>query len=139
MPMNLPQLLKRTPRSRFRSADYVRLVKLKMGYDKDGKAIAYCQSYSTHIIDQDGNVVKNPTRYHYVTYIKFIDNKLNVNVSCSCPDFMYTWETVLHDKGAAEIEYSNGDPSLIRNPQQRVGACKHTIKLLQKIKDKVPK
>lgn len=139
MPMNLPQLLNRTPKSRFESAKYVKLTQLKMGYDRDGKAIAYCQSYSTHRIAPDGTAVPNLDRFRYVTLIRFIDNKLNAHVSCSCEDFTFTFEVALHKKDAAEIEYSNGELPLIRNPKMIPGACKHVIKLLQTIKSKVPK
>jgi len=48
-----------------------------------------------------------------------------VQVSCSCPDFMYTWEVALHNKGAAPIMYSNGEPPEERNPKELSGVCKH--------------
>lgn len=138
MAMNLPQLLKRTPKHRIEGAQYVKLTKLKLGYDKDGFAIAYCQSYSTHHVEPDGSTKVSDTRYRYVTYIKFVDNKLNVNASCSCPDWMYRWEYALHQKGAANIEYSNGQAPTATNPTLRPGVCKHMVKLLQTIKSKVP-
>lgn len=103
-----------------------------------------CASYSTKIWDPfKRRYVKNtrgpggkPQRY--VTVIVFLDPRLHVMVSCSCADFRYRWEVALNRKVAAEIEYSNGELPVIRNPSMRTSSCKHLFKLYETIKPHLP-
>lgn len=48
-----------------------------------------------------------------------------VSISCSCEDWCFTWEYAMMTWGAASIKFSNGEPAVIRNPGNVVGACKH--------------
>ncbi|QRE00046.1 hypothetical protein [Burkholderia phage BCSR5] len=139
MSMNLKQIMRRVTKDRIDNAQFVKLVKMKAGYGKkDGKAFVACQSYSTHHFDQDGKKVANHERRHYVTVIKFLDDKLNVNVSCSCDDFLYRWEWALANRGASDIFYSNGQHPDVTNPGMIPAQCKHLVKLVETIKHKIP-
>ena len=73
--------------------------------------------------------------YTYVTTVEITPKKYCI-VSCSCDDFMYTWEYTLNKKGAARIEYSNGESSKDRNPMQIPGTCKHIYPFLSRLVDK---
>lgn len=68
-------------------------------------------------------------RSKYATSIDFIDPKSHVRVSCSCPDFCFRFEYALHQQGAANIHFSNGESPGVRNPSLIAGCCKHVIKL----------
>lgn len=45
----------------------------------------------------------------------------------------------MNHKQAADIEYSNGELPVIRNPQMRPAQCKHLVALFNKIKDQLPR
>jgi hypothetical protein len=51
---------------------------------------------------------------------------------------MYRWEVALHNKEAAEIEYSNGEWPDSTNPNGKAKWCKHLEALFQKIRPKLP-
>jgi hypothetical protein len=137
--LTLPQIVRRTNKFRKAGAKYVRILDVKKGYDSKGRGFIASSSYSTHIIGPDGRAYVNRNAQKYVTVITFLDKKLHVHVSCSCSDFLYRHEWVLAEKGAAEIEYSDGSPPDVTNPQHRVGQCKHLIALYEKkLAGKVP-
>lgn len=54
----------------------------------------------------------------------------NVMVSCDCPDFTYRCEWALHQIGAAEIIYGNGEPPDATNPRANPVLCKHCVRAL---------
>lgn len=56
-----------------------------------------------------------------------------VSVSCSCDYFLYTCEYALAKKGASHIRYSNGQPPVVKNPQEKPIICKHLVRLMQEI------
>lgn len=60
--------------------------------------------------------------------------KGNVKVSCDCAYQTYYNEWALHLHGAADIQYSNGEPAVERNPQGKPNLCKHLYTLLRSIK-----
>lgn len=135
---NIHQISKKTNRKRRENARYVRLLQVKKGRTPNGLGFIAAQSYSTHIIDEHGRPVRQETPHKYVTMILFVDDKLNVKVSCSCADFLYRWEWALWNRGAADIEYSNGDSPEINNPQYKISSCKHLFKLYEHIKSQIP-
>lgn len=57
-------------------------------------------------------------------------HKSKLQVSCDCPDWMFTWEVAMTRHGASWIKYSNGDPPIFKNPRQVAGGCKHIAVLL---------
>jgi hypothetical protein len=137
--LTLPQLIKKVNRFRKEGAQYVRILDVKKGYNTLGQGFIAASSYSTHNIGPDGRPRVNRDAHRYVTVITFLDRKLHVNVSCSCDDFKYRWETALSYKGAAEIEYSDGSPPDSTNPQLRTATCKHLYALWQKkLTGKIP-
>lgn len=135
--LTFPQIIRKGGHHREENAQFVKIVRLKTGYTPDGYAFAACQSYSTHHITAKGYKVLNATRQRYVTVVKFLDAQLHCSLSCSCDDFKYSWEQVLHTKGAAELEYSNGEAPDVRNPLYQVGCCKHLVALYWQIKDRI--
>lgn len=134
MPRTAAQLLKACTPDRRKKADYVVLVNVKPGYRKNGAPRVNATTYSTH--NADGTPNKDKTRYKCVVYCTDPHQRLNagpVKVSCSCPDFTFTYEVTLHNVGAADVIHSNGEPSDIRNPTQRPGTCCHLHRLLGEI------
>lgn len=91
--LTLPQIIQRVNFRRKESAKYVRIIAQKRGWDSLGRGFVASASYSTHVWDPyKQTYVKNtrgpnkkPTRY--VTVVIFLDPRLHVTVSCSCPDF----------------------------------------------------
>lgn len=137
--LTLPQIIRRTNRFRKEGAKYVRILDLKKGYNSLGQGFIASSSYSTHILGADGRPYVNRDAHKYVTVITFLDKKLHVNVSCSCSDFKFRWETALSYKGAAEIEYSDGSPPDNTNPQYKTATCKHLYALWEKkLAGKIP-
>ena len=132
--LTFPQIIKRAEPARVANARFVRLVSYKTGYTQEGFAYAACRSYSTHVIGPDGRRVRNPNRERHTTVVLFLDKKLHVNLSCSCGDFTYRWETALHHHGAADIEYSNGEMPNSTNPYLSPQCCKHLVALYERIK-----
>ena len=64
---------------------------------------------------------------------KPIYKQSKVLVSCSCENFMYTWEYANNHWGAAKIKYSNGEPPTVTNAGLHPGMCKHLVCLAQEI------
>ena len=56
-----------------------------------------------------------------------------VSVSCSCEYFLYNCEYALAKQGASQIRYSNGQPPVVRNPQEKPILCKHLTRLAQEV------
>jgi hypothetical protein len=143
--LTLPQIVKRVNKRRHESAKYVKIIHVKKGWDSRGRGFVACASYSTKIWDHyKQKFVKNQTGKdgkpnRYVTVIIFLDTYLHVIASCSCADFKYRWEVALNHQQAAEIEYSNGELPVIRNPTMKPAQCKHLVALFNKIKDQLPR
>jgi hypothetical protein len=98
-------------------AEYVKVTDLKTGFSKKtGLPKAVARVYSKR------GGYSSPHRY--TASVDCVSVKSHVKVSCSCPDFMYRFEVVLNNKGAADIKYSNGE-----QPQDpgRPGCCKHLV------------
>ena len=57
----------------------------------------------------------------------FAAGNVPIFANCSCPDFKYRWETVLHKKNMARLKTSNGDMPEVTNPTQRLSYCKHIL------------
>jgi hypothetical protein len=143
--LTLPQIIRRVNKRRHESAKYVKIVHQKRGWDSLGRGFVASASYSTHVWDHyRQKFVKNKTGKggrpnRYVTVIVFMDTYLHAIVSCSCADFKYRWEVALNHQQAADIEYSNGELPVIRNPQMRPAQCKHLVALYNKIKAELPR
>jgi hypothetical protein len=137
--LTLKQIIRSTNEFRKEGSRYVRIVQVKKGYNTSGQGFIAAASYSTHIIGPDGKPHVNRGPHRYVTVITFLDKKLHVRVSCSCDDFQYRHEVALAEKGAADIEYSDGSMPTTTNPGMKTGQCKHLYALwYQKLAGKVP-
>lgn len=134
MSMTARQLLAKTPRSRRDAAIFTRVKEAKKG--KKGDNILFMAKTIT-TRKATGDKKTPPEPYTYVSTVEVLAKpKGAVIVSCSCDDFLYTWEYTLKRKGAARIEYSNGESSKDRNPQQIPGCCKHLYGFMTKLIDK---
>lgn len=138
MSLNIHQIVRRVNRRRRENAQYVRILQMKKGRTPNGLGFVACQSYSTHIINEHGRPVRQDTPHKYITMILFVDDKLNVKTSCSCYDYQFRWEWALWNRGASDIEYSNGDSPDITNPTYKYACCKHLYKLYLQIKGSLP-
>ncbi len=132
MAMKWREIFKYTPRDRRTLAEFVKVLRVKKGRDKNGFAVAMAET--TSLMSPDGEIIKPNKRVKYLTTVTFIDSDLHVRVSCSCPDQMYRWEVPLNKRGAAAIEYSNGQPTRITNPSSVPGMCKHLVAFYRKLK-----
>lgn len=139
--MKIQDLYRRTSDERRYLAQFVRLKDMKSGHLSDGSAFVASHTESVKRIDKHGFLVPVPARDRktYVSAIVFTDRKLNVKVGCSCLDNLFRWEVANHDKGAADIYYSNGQAPNITNPLLKVSLCKHLTALYLKIAHKLPK
>lgn len=139
--MKIQELYRRTSDERKYLAQFVRLRDMKSGHLKDGSGFVAVHAQSMKRIDKHGFLVPVPAseRKTYVSAIVFTDKKLNVKVGCSCLDNLFRWEVANHDKGAADIYYSNGQAPNSTNPLLKVSLCKHLAALYLKIAHRIPK
>lgn len=137
--MTLKQLLKQTTGDRKQRANYVKILKMKTGHEKDtGFGFVAGVTYSSKLVNEKGKLVTNPNPTHYVSVITFIDKKLHCRVSCSCSDNLFRWEWSNTNKDASEIEYCNGLAPDTTNPTHNPGLCKHLCALYMRIQPKLP-
>lgn len=136
--LTLKQFMRKTDRGRHYRAGFVRIVGMKTGHFKSGLGYVASKSYTTHKVNDRGQLIRIQNPQHHVTVITFIDKRLHVHVACSCEDNTFRWEFANTQKDASEIEYSNGAPPTTTNPMLRTSLCKHTIALVNKVKPKLP-
>ena len=66
--------------------------------------------------------------------IDYWNNNTNVKVFCSCSDFQFRWAYTLYKHGA--LLYAENfvlTPPKIKNPGNKVGACKHINATIRKL------
>ena len=135
--MDLNKIVKASLPLRKLNAKLVRVVAYKTGRDKAGLATVVAKTYTPKEYNMQLKLVNAKDQNKYVSSIKFLDKKLNVKLACSCPDFVFAgWEFALHQNGAADIIYGNGEPPLEKNPEMRPGCCKHLLALRAIVKQK---
>lgn len=133
MPMTFKQILSKTPLNRIKKAESVKIIEVKVRKNPEGYPMVVAKTKS---LRTSKDKPKKPAAIvPYVTTIE-IYPKGYVIVSCSCDDFMYTWEVALHMKGAARIEFSNAEMPDTRNPARIPGCCGHIVKLGEFLRDK---
>lgn len=133
MPLTARQLIKATVPSRKHAAASARIKELKRGKLPNGSIIYKAKIHTT--ATPDGQRKPPPPMYTYVTTLE-INTKGYCIVSCSCEDFWAVWEVALNRKGAARIEYSNGEIPTVKNSSLHPGCCKHCYALLTRLVDK---
>lgn len=122
MPLTMKEILRGVDSKRVAQATKVEFDKYRTGTSRTTRlAKAIAQTYTA-----------GQSSVKYATAITMLNNKGGVKLSCSCPDFIYTWERALHKKGSADIRYSTGDDPDTRNPSHTPGCCKHCVALYQK-------
>lgn len=131
--MNLDKLVSKSEPLRKINARFVKVVAYKAGRDKKGFATAMAKTYTSQEVNVHKKVVTSKDQNRYVSSFKFLDKKLHVECSCSCPDFMYRFEFNLARVGAARIIYGNGEEPTMYH---EIGLCKHLIALRAIIKKK---
>lgn len=123
--MTIAQILNNIEWGRKQRAEFVQIISYRYGYKRSDlmpKAIA--KAYS-----------KKPgytSPYRYVCTIECANDKSQVKMSCSCPDFVFSGnEYRLAQRGAADIIYGNGEP-----PQAKAkpGCCKHLFMLVKELR-----
>lgn len=140
MALTIQYIIRRTDPERKADSAHVRILARKIGYTPAGFGFIAAQTQSTHTRRADGRLVRVTGKNKYVTVITILNNKMHAKVSCSCADFTYRWEVALEDRGAADIEYSNGDQPTMTNPVLVPACCKHLVALFNSVKTKlVPK
>lgn len=68
--------------------------------------------------------------------INTITKQKRIKVSCDCEFFTFYCEYALWTWGAANIEYSNGQPAVVRNSGNVPLVCKHLSKILMTIRER---
>jgi hypothetical protein len=126
MGMTISQIMNSTPKTRRDKAKQVAILGIKIKTNLDGMPMVVAKTRSTQ--KNTGKEIKPSEATHYVTTIEVYPKK-EVIVSCSCDDFLYTWEVALVKKGAARVEFSNGKKPTDRNPAMTPGCCGHTYAL----------
>lgn len=124
----LYQLMKNTPpevvaRSKQTSATVMKASRLRK---RDLDAIVFtvrCRAITEKVF-YDVVVELYPNEVHRNVWEK-PSVGLSAWVKCSCPYFLYHCEYALAKFGSSEIDYSNGKPPHIMNPNQTPYLCKH--------------
>lgn len=133
MAMTMKQIINKAGSIRRNASAYVDLLQTKVKKSKAGNPLVVCKTRSN--ATPQGKAKAKGSANTYVTTIEVLPSS-KVIVSCSCDDFMYTWEAALNLKGAARIEYSNGELPNEKNPTNIPGCCKHLVALGQSLIDK---
>lgn len=134
--MKLNQLVNKSDKMRKANARLVRVVGYKTGFDKKKIPTAVAKTYTPKEYVIGMRLRRARDQNKYVSSIKFLNKKLDVKVSCSCPDYMYRFEWANAQLGASDIIYGNGDPPDVTNAEHRPGMCKHLLALRTIIKER---
>lgn len=129
----MKQIISKSGPARKAAALFVDILQTKVKKSKAGNPLVVCKTRSS--TTSQGKAKPKGSSNTYVSTIEVLPSS-KVIVSCSCQDFMYTWEVALSLKGAARIEYSNGDQPNEKNPRNVPGACKHLVAIGQSLIDK---
>lgn len=126
--LTFPQIRSKLSNKKKALAKLVKIKNPRIGYQKNGFPFFVSQTHSDFIIDGKGKLKKNPSADEwYMTYISILDKKGHVDISCSCPDFLFRHEVALAEKDASTVEYSNGDYPKETNPLLKPTCCKHCL------------
>jgi hypothetical protein len=118
------------------NSKFVKVVNYKAGRDKLGRAVAMAKTYTPLELNVHRNVVNSRDKNRYVSAITFLDKSLNVEVTCSCPDYVFSGAEYNNAQvGASKIIYGNGEaPDASKS--HKPGLCKHLIALRALVKQK---
>lgn len=131
MALTARQIVAKTPQGRRYAAEFVKVTSVKTKrHPNKISLLIYAKTKSSR--NASGEPKPGPLST-YISVIEVMDNRGRVKASCSCPDFLFTWEYALWKKGSADIEYSNGEPPASRNPGNVPGCCKHLYGMFTKL------
>ena len=135
--MTLNEIVRLSERLRRLNSRLVKIVGYKTGKDKQGVPTAVAKTWTPLEYSLGGHrFIRSRDLNKFTSSSKFLDRKMRVRVSCSCPDYMYRWEYANNLVGASDIIYGNGEAPDETNPQYRPGLCKHLLALRTLIKTK---
>lgn len=135
--LTFPQIKAKLNKRKLLDAKFVRIHEPRVGFDKKTGLPFYVARTSSTMIWDGKRYVKNPrANERYLTVISVLDKKGHVEISCSCPDFLFRHEVALTEKDASSVEYSNGDYPKITNPLLRPTCCKHCLAFYSMLHDK---
>ena len=125
--LTFPQIRAKLSSKKKALAKLVKIDDPRIGYKK-GFPFFIAKTHSDYILDGKGRMKANPSADEwYLTNISILDKKGHIELSCSCPDFLFRHEVALADKDASTIEYSNGDYPKDTNPLLEPTCCKHCL------------
>lgn len=131
--LSLNDWLKRGPRSRILNAVRDSVTVVKLGLSKRNPNLILSE---TRTMDRSAKKVKIRYWKHRVLRLepekKFSESK--IKAYCQCPDYLMVWEYVAARRGNTDLMFGNGEPPVERNPNMRMGACKHLLTLFKTIK-----
>jgi hypothetical protein len=134
--MKMDKLLKNTDAMRRANAKFVKVVNYKAGRDKDKRPTAMAKTYTPHKYNLHYHVVNDPDKKRYVSAITFLNPQLDVEVTCSCPDYVFSGAEYNNAQvGASKIRYGNGEPP-DATKSDRPSLCKHLVALRALVKER---
>jgi hypothetical protein len=135
--LSLKQLLRTTPKLMKNNSMDVVVSKLVRKKTKSGLPAVEAVTYTADPYRP------NKSRRDHKAYIIGIDSQdqpitkqRRVMISCSCENYIFTWEYANALHGASKLVYGNGDPATFTNPDNLPGMCKHLVAITKEITDK---
>jgi hypothetical protein len=108
--------------------------------EDDGSVIGFATTYSTHSYNKRKDTwVRKTSPELYETAVVVDKKRKYVELQCSCPDFKYRHEVALHENGASDLVFSNGNEPDFTNPSHKPACCKHCFRLYKTLSDKYPR
>lgn len=133
MAMTISQIMAKTPLDRKQMGKASKIIGYKAKKTVNGFPMLMAKVQC--LVNSKLEAIPAHARQSYLVVIE-VYKKGQVIVSCSCDDFKYRWEYALNKKGAARIEYSNGEPPVERNDAEVPGMCKHLVGFTIYLRDK---
>ena len=118
--LTMRQIIRNTPPGRRQSAHDCKIRELKMKTDRTKTNLIFLAKTSSSYTASGAQKPK-PSIMTYVSSIQVLNKTGWVKVSCACDDFWAVWEVALNKAGAADIEYSNGEKPVDKNPRMVAG------------------
>lgn len=114
------------------NAQYVTLLKIVRKRTEEGASVFNTMTL-TRIPGQKQRKWRQEITCQPDTFTGRLVDAPGVSVSCNCSRFLYKWEWVLWQRGAAPLAYGNGAPPDVTNPGYKVATCKHLVRVLSHI------
>lgn len=135
--LTLRQILKNTPKLMIANSSDVQVLKFKKTTTKSG--LPAVKAMCVHNDPFRPDRIKRPREVYIIGLEKIgkpINKQRRVMMSCSCENFVFTWEYALAVHGAARVMYGNGDAPDWTNPSLVAGTCKHCVAIARHLIEK---